>query len=107
MSIYATWLAIDADDDNMAPIRYQGSHVLPTDDDDREGMVLLCAIPAFIPHNLAGEDYPDELDEVLPWLRLTVNQEAVVLDRDQVRQMHAMLADWLYGETDDQQETPR
>ena len=78
------------------PIFYQGSHILPTNDDERRGVVHMCAIPAFVPYNRSGEDYPDDIeDKVLPWLRLSVNQESVVLDHSQVLALQATMTTWL------------
>jgi hypothetical protein len=100
MSIYATWLSFDDDSPfagDRPPLKYQGSHVMPTEDDHRDGSVFLCAIPAFVPYNRAGvEDYPDGVeDQVLPWLRLSVNAETVLLDASQVREVHETLGQWL------------
>lgn len=79
MSIYATWLALDGDDEHKhpecaaykedpeingvweftgepcncparfeQPLVYRGSHVLPKDDDQRGGFVMVCSIPNHI-----------------------------------------------------------
>jgi hypothetical protein len=122
MSIYVTTVAI-ADDDHAAhcaqweliagfnatyhlddtractcqpgPLAYQGSHILPADTDPRGGHFDLGAIPGFItrdgrPPLSDLEDWPYH-----PWLRVSVNQETVVLTRAQVEQVHTELGRWL------------
>lgn len=76
------------------PIVYQGSHIFPSDDDPRDGVLLLCTIPGF----LTREGYDDEHEHgetVQPWLRLTLNEECVLLDLKQVNEIHETLGDWL------------
>lgn len=99
MSIYGTWFSLD-DDVPLgpatlnSPIYYQGSHILPTDEDRRDGSVDVAAIPGFIQRD--GRDLDDEDGEtVWPWLRLSVNHETVVLDRKQVVGLHNTLTEWL------------
>ncbi len=106
VSIYATAVALDGVEE-PAPIVYQGSHVLPSDDDARDGSLLLCQIPGFISRTdrvLCGDDEqcgkPDSVccDRVWPYLRLSLHAEGdatVVLDHAQVQQIHAYLGRWL------------
>lgn len=79
MSIFATFLDFDGAE-GPAPIVYRGSHILPSDDDERGGMVMLALIPSFI--NRTGDDGPED-EAPLPWLRLSgrVQQELVALAR--------------------------
>lgn len=101
MSIYATTLALGGPlDDHDAPIAYAGSHVLPTDDDERGGALDLAAIPGHVqlrgrPALSDGEDWPYH-----PWLRVSVNEQTVVLDRDQAVALAAELHRWL-GHTEE------
>lgn len=119
MSIYATTFSIDADDHaedckrvrnvggilhisnkrqctcKAGPFAYQGSHVLPSDDDPRGGYFDLGAIPGFIeredrPRLSDDEDWP-----YWPWLRVAVNSEVVVLPRDQVVKLREAIDFWL------------
>lgn len=91
-----------------APLVYQGSHILPSDDDPRDGTLLLCQIPGFISRGdrvLCGDDdkcgKPGNVccDVVWPWLRLTAATSqadvALVLDRSQVAVIHEYLGEWL------------
>jgi hypothetical protein len=85
------------------PIHYQGSHVLPSDDDPRQGFLSACLIPGFIertgrpPVNSDDEDYPAH-----PWLRIFAGDDGddpglatVILDRVQVAELHSFFGDWL------------
>jgi hypothetical protein len=107
VSIYATALAFDGDD-LPAPIVYQRSHVLLSDGDARDGSLLLCQIPGFVSRGdrvLCGDGdqcpKPDTVccDRVWPYLRLSLHgpggDATVVLDRAQVREIHAYLGRWL------------
>ena len=76
-----------------APIRYQGSHVLPAEQDPRGGTVDLAAIPPWITHD-ARDDAPDD-GQPWPWLRLSVWQEDAVLDEQQASRLRAALTEWL------------
>ena len=121
MSIYATWLSLSDDEHEEscavyaetrpgsgifefsgepcdcglpgAPIVYQGSHVLPSDDDARGGTVDVAAIPDFIVRD--GRD-----DAQGDWLRLSVYAEddAVVLTRSHVERLRDTLTKWLDAE---------
>lgn len=114
MSIYATWLSlahwnvppegwVDLDEPPgpLPPIVYQGSHILPSNDDDRDGYVMLCAIPGFVERRGRPplDNSEEGEDRVHPWLRLSVGptngQDCVVLDREQVRAVVHTLGEWL------------
>lgn len=78
------------------PIQYQGSHILPSDDDPRDGSVSLCMIPGFIERDgraLADAGADDR--PCWPWLRLSMNTEQVVLTRAHVQEIHDYLGQWL------------
>ena len=112
MSIFATFLHFD-DDEGPAPIVYRGSHILPSDADERGGLVMLALIPSFI--NRTGDDGPED-EAPLPWLRLSVAarivteedaqpgemvgtapaMQDVILDASQVRRMRDALTAWFY-----------
>lgn len=78
------------------PLRYQGSHVLPSDDDPRAGCVEVGMIPGFIEREgreLIGateDDHP-----CWPWLRLSVSEGTAVLTRTQVQEIRDYLDHWL------------
>jgi hypothetical protein len=128
MSIWATTLTI-ADDDHIdgctrlvrdpefealwhldpdrpctcqaGPVRYQGSHVTPSDTDERVGCFDLAEIPGYV-HG--AEDDPPR-----PWLRIALSgrprrgvrhHEEALLDRTQVARVHAELGRWLAATED-------
>lgn len=101
MSIYVSALRLDGDQ-WPRPIRYDGSHVLPSERSARAGFVMVSHIPGFIerdqgtaPGNDGTEDYPP-----WPWLRLSVNTEDVVLDWEQASRVYHYLGDWLMASAD-------
>lgn len=78
-----------------APIRYQGSHILPSDSDERNGIVRLGAIP---PHITRNGRYNRRGDRWHRWLRLSVEADAgatVVLTKKQAMALRDALNDWL------------
>lgn len=77
------------------PIIYQGSHILPSDDDERGGSFEIGAIDTFIRRDGGYTEVGEETDRVHPWLRLCVNSETLVLDLAQVTALHATLTTWL------------
>lgn len=102
MSIYSSNFVLAADDgDGPAPIIYQGSHVLPDDSDQRGGTLDLGVIPGWIERpgrpatNNQGRAVP-----LHPWLRITINDESVVLDRAQVAALTGHLREWLLWTTE-------
>ena len=93
-----------------APIVYEGSHVLPSDDDRREGSIDLALIPGHIERE--GRPAVSEWSPPHPWLRLGIytassreqyegkpyvsgGHATVVLDRRQVEQVRDTLTEWL------------
>lgn len=136
MSIYGTWLMFDTDHEDdcavwvkeddcwhigdapcdcgtpNAPIIYEGSHVLPSDDDRRGGWLEVGAIPGFI-----TRDGRDDGNGLWDWLRIGIGalpsleqyqgkpymaagQATVVLTRRQVQQLRDTLTSWLEREPD-------
>ena len=89
MSVWGTILDLE---DNR-PYAYQGSHILPHEDDRRDGGVQLAEVPSHITRD--GRDDQPEDRAPWPWLRLSVNQADVVLDRDQVREVYEVIGAWL------------
>lgn len=133
MSIYSTWLTIEDERQWMeamagagisagvirdgeptatdidAPIVYQGSHVLPSDEDRRGGGIDVAAIPDHITRD-GRDDAPE--GALKDWLRLSVDSEdsderhegkvyqpggraVVVLTRPQVERLRDTLTEWL------------
>jgi len=80
-------------EDLDAPIIYQGSHVLPKDDDPRGGSVGLALIPSHITRD--GRDDKTEDEAPWPWLRLDVNHETVILTLEQAKRLRAALGEWV------------
>lgn len=79
-----------------APVIYQGSHVLPSRKDKRDGLFGFAAIPPHITRN--GRDDKPEDGKWYPWLRFHLsggNKDTVILDRKQVQKLHAALGGWL------------
>lgn len=136
VSIYATWLTIgderqwvaamaanginagvirDGDPapaDLDAPIVYQGSHILPSDDDRRGGGIDVAVIPDHITRD-GRDDAPE--GALKDWLRLSVDSEdsdtqhegktyvpggraVVVLTPWQVERLRDTLTEWLERE---------
>lgn len=136
MSIYATWLTIQDErqwtadmqgsgidaavirdgepdfDDYDGPIVYEGSHILPSNDDRRGGSVYVCGIPDHITRD-GRDDAPE--GALKDWLRLSVHNvdsteqyegkpyvkagdAAVVLTRRQVERVRDTLTGWLERE---------
>jgi hypothetical protein len=84
-----------------APLVYQGSHVLPSEEDRRGGHVDLGLIS---PHVRFWRDNPDasvedepDIDTALcePFLRFGVNDATVVLTRRNVEEVYQSLLWWL------------
>lgn len=74
-------------------IRYQGSHVLPSNKDERRGDIGFASIPPHITRN--GKDNGKRPH---PFMRFHLHdgyQDSVVLNRAQVKKLHAALSEWL------------
>jgi len=85
-------------DDLDAPIIYQGSHLLPRDNDKRGGSVDLALIPSHITRD--GRDDKAEDEAPWPWLRLGVSDgigsdATVVITSRQAKRLRDSLTDWL------------
>jgi hypothetical protein len=88
----SVWGTIFDLEDNP-PYAYQGSHVLPSEGDARDGVVQLAEIPSHITRD--GRDDQPEDGAPWPWLRLSVNQADTVLDHAQVRGLWEVMGAWL------------
>ncbi|MFD9564395.1 hypothetical protein [Streptomyces sp. NPDC059994] len=107
MSIYATieGLGGDGDPEDLgAPWIYQGSHILPDEDDRRGGVIGLALIPSHITRD-GRDDQPND-DTPWPWLRLHIDSRsddpAVVINPAQARRIGQQLVAWA-DETDPQE----
>ena len=73
MSIYCSFFSVDDENDRprsrQKPIRYQGSHVLPSEKDEHCGSVDLAYIP---PHIERGRRKRSEDAPFWPWLRMEI-----------------------------------
>jgi len=76
-----------------SPIVYMGSHVVPSDEDAREGVVDIALIPSHITRD--GRDDQPEDGTPWPFLRFGVNEGTVILTPRNVRQIRDTLTDWL------------
>lgn len=76
-----------------APIVYQGSHILPSQDDERGGHVDIALIPSHITRD--GRDDRPEDEAPWPFLRMGVNSETVILTRRNVLEIVESLTYWL------------
>jgi hypothetical protein len=96
MSIYASIPGLDADTPPGPPWVYQGSHILPAEDDPRGGSIGLAMVPSHITRD--GRDDQPADGTPWPWLRLSVEQDsgdpAVVINPVQARHLAAQLTDW-------------
>lgn len=81
-----------------APIRYQGSHILPSERDERGGSVELASIGGFVEREGRENEKPHD-DSLWPYVRLDVSDEdgvaAVVLTAEQAKRLHRGLGEWL------------
>ena len=75
-----------------SPLIYQGSHVLPSNSDQREGYVEIAGIPNHVTRD-GRDDAPE--GSLKDWLRLAVNREQVVLTRPLVTEVRDTLTEWL------------
>lgn len=99
MSIYASLPGIDSgeDPDSPGPPRiYRGSHILPAEDDPRDGSIGLALIPSHITRD--GRDDQPEDGTPYPWLRLSIDVDdghaAAVIDPAQARYLAEQLTAW-------------
>lgn len=99
MSIYASieGLGDHGDPEHLgAPWLYQGSHILPADDDPRAGSIGLALIPGHITRD-GRDDQPDDR-QPWPWLRLSLDTQpsdpAVILNPAQARHLAEQMAAW-------------
>jgi hypothetical protein len=97
MSIYASIPGLDADTPPGPPWTYQGSHILPAEDDPRGGSIGLALIPSHITRD--GRDDQPADGTPYPWLRLSIDTEddhaAVVLNPQQARYLAEQLTAWV------------
>lgn len=77
-----------------APLVYQGSHVLPSETDQRGGHLDIASIPGFISRDRA-EERDGDYDSPWPYLRFGVNEQTVVLTERSVRLVADTLNEWL------------
>lgn len=96
MSIYASIDGIDEDEPVGAPWLYQGSHILPAEDDPRGGEIGLALIPSHITRD--GRDDQPADGTPWPWLRLNVDvpgeDPTVLLNPAQARYLADRLNKW-------------
>lgn len=96
MSIYASLPGLNTDEEPGPPWTYQGSHILPAEEDTRAGSVGLALIPGHITRD-GRDDQPDD-SRPWPWLRLSVDTQpddpAVVLNIAQARHLAEQLTAW-------------
>jgi hypothetical protein len=99
VSIYGSFGVLDGDDpDRPAPIAYQGSHILPSTDAPRAGNFDLGLINGWI--TAQGRTGPADEETLWPYLRVGAGdaqgcQVEMVLDAEQVEQLHTDLGWWL------------
>ena len=81
-----------------APLVYQGSHILPTELDERGGYVDIALIPAHVRYWRENPDAPSETEPESPpepFLRFGVNESRVILTRHHVEGIVRELQWWL------------
>ena len=76
-----------------SPLVYAGSHVLPSESDERGGYIDIALIPSHITRD--GRDDKEEDEAPWPYLRFGVGEERVILTRRNVRMIAASLNKWL------------
>lgn len=81
------------------PLKYQGSHVLPSDEDERGGWVDIACILGHVRYYRDNPNAPvneePEWPNVEPFLRFGVNDEKVVLTERNVQMVYDSLGEWL------------
>lgn len=83
-----------------SPIKYQGSHVIPSDKAERGGYLSLGAIPGHIDRPKL-KAISDDMTPYHPWLRISVDSgpedrdPTVILTRKQVTALRDELNRWL------------
>jgi hypothetical protein len=87
-----------------SPVKYQGSHVLPSKRDARDGSLGIAAIPGHI-HRYRRKPLSDDNMPYHPWLRVSINVEdptdqTVLLTRVQVQALKDELEYWLKNTTE-------
>jgi hypothetical protein len=99
VSIYGSIEGIGADGDPEhlgPPWTYQGSHILPADDDPRDGSIGLALIPSHITRD-RRDDQPED-GTPYPWLRLDLTVDGddptVLINPAQARHLEAQLGAW-------------
>lgn len=104
MSIYASISGLDTDEPPGPAWTYQGSHILPAEDDPRGGVIGLALIPSHITRD-ARDDQPAD-GTPWPWLRMSIDDTdghaAAVLNPALARHLAQQLTDW----ADSTQEQP-
>jgi hypothetical protein len=97
MSVFATLLCMDSvcndghPDDPGPPFAYAGSHLLPdVDGAERGGYLEIAGIPSYVTEPPALHD----------WVRLSINDADVLLDRAMVERVRHVLTEWLQRGTD-------
>jgi hypothetical protein len=78
------------------PIIYQGSHVLPSNKDERGGEFGISAIPDHITRN--GRRGNPKDGEWYPWLRVHLDgggRDTVILNKKQVVELRDALNEWI------------
>lgn len=96
MSIYTSMPGVDDEEPCGPPWIYQGSHILPADDDPRGGEIGLALIPSYITRD--GRDDQPEDGKPWPWLRMSIVDSDgindVILTPAQARHLAEQLAGW-------------
>lgn len=81
---------------STGPIHFQGSDVLPSNEDRRAGVFMLGEIPGFISRD-GRDDGPEDEDAAWPFLRVTIREDGaedcqdVVLDLAQITELATYL----------------
>ena len=96
MSIYASIPSVDDEAPCGPPWVYQGSHILPDEDDPRGGSIGLALIPGHITRD-GRDDQPDDAVP-WPWLRVSIdtpgNEPVGLVNPAQARYLAGCLIDW-------------
>ncbi len=104
MSIFATLLAFDGDEES-APLIDRGSHINPTAGDPRGGVLLVCGIPDHCHPDAGGRD--DDEGRPVEFLRLFASEDpatyqgmepgqaTLIFDLEQVIKIRDMFTWWI------------
>ena len=94
MSVYQTIFDLGLPGSDEKPFVYHGSHIVPNRRNrERGGSIGLGGIRVFVTRN--GDDSKLDSHDWLPYLRVSVGNQTVMLEKEQVAELRDRLNGWL------------